>query len=156
VIDVGRTWIHPPATDAVHRCGSATFDVHHCSSSRVAVVATGEIDAVNCRALGHFVERHTRKSNQLVLDLRPVEFFGSAGFTALHFVSAHCARRDVDWAIIGGDPVRRLLAICDPEGELPLAEDLPSALTRLDRLAQCRHAVMWTGTSGWVAAGVGR
>lgn len=40
----------------------------------------------------------------------------------------HCARNDVDWMIIGSHPVRRLLSICDPEGELPLVDDLSSGL----------------------------
>jgi hypothetical protein len=40
--------------------------------------------------------------------------------------------------IIGSHPDRRLLSICDPDRELPLADDLSSALARLDRLAHRR------------------
>ena len=109
----------------------------------------GEVDAVNGRALGRYVERHTRSSRQLVLDLRAVEFFGAAGFTALYYTNVHCTRSDVDWVIVGSRAVRRLLSVCDPRGELPLVEDLSSALLRLDRLARCRHPVVWTGRSGW-------
>jgi hypothetical protein len=51
-----------------------------------------------------------------------------------------CAHSDVDWMIVGSPAVRRVLSICDPEGELPLADNLPSALERLGRLAQrCYH-----------------
>ena len=74
----------------------------------------------------HYVERHTGISKQLVLDLRAVDFFGGHEFTALYYISVHCARNDVDWMIIGSHPVRRLLSICDPEGELPLVDDLSS------------------------------
>jgi anti-anti-sigma factor len=107
----------------------------------VAVAVVGEIDAVNGRALGRYVERHTGISKQLVLDLRAVDFVGTQAFTALYYVSVHCVRSDVDWIIIGSHPVRRLLSICDPAGELPLVDDLPAALARLDRLAQCRHHI---------------
>ncbi len=131
----------PASADELQRCGRATFAVRHPSSTRVAVAAIGEIDAVNGRPLGHYVERHTGISKQLVLDLRAVDFVGTQAFTALYYISVHCARRDVDWIILGGPPVRRLLAICDPEGELPLADDLPSGLTRLDRRAQCHHSI---------------
>jgi hypothetical protein len=40
----------------------------------------------------------------------------------------HCARHDVDWLFIGGRTVRRIVAICDPDAELPLADGLAAAL----------------------------
>jgi anti-anti-sigma factor len=130
----------PAEADELQRCGRATFAVRHPSPSRVAVAVLGDVDAVNARDLGRYVERHTRISKQLVVDLRAVDFFGSQAFTALYYISVRCARSDVDWMIIGSPPVRRLLSICDPEGKLPLVDDLPSALERLDRLAQrCYH-----------------
>ena len=130
-------------------CGNATFAARRCSPTRVAIGVVGEIDAVNSRALGRYVQRHTGVSKQLVLDLRAVDFFGSQGFTALYFVSVHCARSDVDWVIVGDHPVQRLLSICDPEGELPLVSSLAAALTRLDRLARYRPEIIWNGRSGW-------
>jgi anti-anti-sigma factor len=143
------TDLSPVWTDEPERCGSAIFDVRRCSSNRIAVAVSGEVDAVNGRALGRFVERHTRRSTQMVLDLRAVDFFGSHGFTALYFISVYCARRDVDWTIVASHPVQRLLAVCDPQGELPLSDDLSTALLRLDRLAERRRDVVWTGRSGW-------
>ena len=127
------------------RCGPAIFEARQCSSTRVAIAVIGEIDAVNGREFGRYVQRHTRISKQLVLDLRAVDFFGSAGFTALYYISVHCARSDVDWVIVGSHSVRRLLSICDPEGELPLVDDLSSGLTRLDRLAQRRYHITPSG-----------
>ncbi len=84
-------------------------------------------------------------SKQLVLDLRAVEFAGAQVFTALYYVSVHCARRDVDWIIIGSRQVRRLLSICDPDGELPIVDDLAAGLSRLDRLAQCHYHAAGAG-----------
>ena len=131
------------------RCGSAVFATRPCSSNRIAIAVLGEVDAVNGREFARYVERHTRVSRQLVLDLRAVDFFGSQGFTALFYISVHCTRSDVDWAIVASPPVRRLLSICDPESELPLAEDLGAALSRLDRLAQRRTPFVWSARSGW-------
>lgn len=125
--------------------------MRHCSSHRVAVAVIGEVDAVNGRELGRYVERHTGISRQLILDLRAVDFIGSLGFTALYYISVHCSRSDVDWAIVGSPAVRRLLSICDPEGELPLAADLATALARLDRLAHRRQQFVWTSKTGWRA-----
>jgi len=59
----------------------------------------------------------------------------------LHYVSVHCARHDVDWLFIGGRTMRRIVAICDPDAELPLADGLAAALARLDHLGRCRHPV---------------
>ena len=104
----------PSSTDESERCGRAAFALQHLSAMRLLITVTGDLDATNARALGRFVERHTGMSTQLVLDLSDVEFFGTAGFAALHYVSVHCARHDVDWLFIGGPTVRRLVAICDP------------------------------------------
>jgi hypothetical protein len=94
-------------------------------------------------ALGRFVARHARVSKQLILDLTGVDFFGSQGFTALYYVSVQCARRDVDWMIAGGRTVLRILRICDPDEDLPLAGDIAAAYARLDHITKTRHAIAW-------------
>jgi len=131
------------------RCGAAIFSARLCAANRIAVTVVGEIDALNGREFGRYVERHARVSKQLVLDLRAVDFFGTAGFTALYYISVHCARSDVEWTIVAGPPVRQLLAVCDPDGEFPLAPDLSAALARLDRLTHGVAHVIWTAQAGW-------
>ena len=116
-------------------CGRATFAARRLSTSRLAVAVIGDIDANNGRGLGRFVEQHTGISRQLVLDLRAVDFAGTQAFTALYYISVHCARSDVDWIIVASHPVRRLLSICDPEGELPLVNDLSVRTGALDPLS---------------------
>ena len=141
-----RIYRADPATiDETQRCGRATFAARHVSSTRTAVAVTGEIDAVNGRDLGSYVERQTGISRQLVLDLRAVDFFGTQGFTALYYISVYCARSDVDWMIVGGPAVRHLLSICDPDGELPLVDDLAAGLARLDRNARSHHYAVSAG-----------
>lgn len=129
----------------LERCGRATFSVRRVSQTRMVVAVVGDLDAVNARALGRYVERHVRFSKQLIVDLRAVDFAGSQAFTALYYISVHCTRGDVDWIILGGHPVRRMLSVCDPEGALPIAEDLLSGLARLDRLAPCRYHIAPAG-----------
>jgi anti-anti-sigma factor len=139
---VGTIRLYRPAPDTAsepERCGRATFAVCHTSAARIQIGARGDIDAVNGRAFGRYVERHTDASRQLLVDLRSVDFFGSQGFTALYYISVHCARSDVDWIFIGSPAVRRVLRICDPDGELPAVVHIDAALERLDRLAISRH-----------------
>jgi anti-anti-sigma factor len=148
MVAIGTMRIHrlkSASTDELERSGRATFSVRRASATRMVVAVVGDLDAVNARALGRYVENHVRLSKQLVLDLRAVDFAGGQAFTALFYISVHCARGDVDWIILGSHPVRRLLSICDPDGELPLADDLLSGLARLDRLAQCHHHIARTG-----------
>ncbi len=131
------------SSDERQRCGRAVFLAHDLSAARVLVAAEGDVDATNHHELGRFVERHTRVSKQLVLDLTDVDFFGSQGFTALYYVSVQCARLDVDWMIVGGRAVRRILRICDPHTELPVVGDFADALARLDHVSKCRTTMPW-------------
>ena len=55
-----------------------------------------------------------------MLDLRLVDFFGTAGFAALHNINVICSRYGLTWSLKAGRQVRRLLEICDPDGALPL------------------------------------
>ena len=134
----------PADAQEAQTCGGADFAMHYVTPKRALVRVRGEIDATNRQALGRFVERHIRVSQELVLDLSDVDFFGSQGFTALHYISVRCADRDVDWMLVGNQSVRRILRICDPDGELPIVDDLGLALARLDHLARCRQPVVPT------------
>jgi anti-anti-sigma factor len=98
----------------------AAFSAHHGPGLTVTVVVEGEVDASNSRSLAAYIERHIAGSTHLVLDLRMVDFFGTAGFAALHNVNVICARGGATWVLHAGRRVRRLLEICDPDDVLPL------------------------------------
>jgi anti-anti-sigma factor len=100
----------------------AIFSACHLSESTVLVTVRGEVDATNNRALAGYVERQLSESARLVLDLTEIEFFGTAGFAALHNVNVICARYGVSWVLTVGPPLRRLLSICDPDNLLPLED----------------------------------
>jgi anti-anti-sigma factor len=142
-VRIGRP--DPASVDEYWHRGRATFAARRLSTSRLAVAVIGDIDAANGRDLGHFVEQHSGISRQLVLDLRAVDFAGTQAFTALYYISVHCARSDVDWIIVGSHPVRRLLSICDPDGGLPLVADLAAGLDHLTRSARCHQHVRTAG-----------
>jgi anti-anti-sigma factor len=97
-----------------------TFAASHLENSTVVVTVEGEIDATNNRALATYVEGRVSEATRLLLDLRLVDFFGTAGFAALHNVNVICSRYGLTWELLCGRQVRRLLAICDPDGTLPL------------------------------------
>ena len=96
------------------------FTAHRDAPSTVTVVVEGEIDASNSRELAGYVQRHIAGSTHVVLDLRLVDFLGTAGFAALHNINVICCGSEASWVLQAGRQVRRVLAICDPDGALPL------------------------------------
>mgnify|MGYP003694446271 CR=1 FL=1 len=97
----------------------AIFSACHLSDTTVLVTVRGEVDATNSRALAGYVERQVAGTSRLVLDLTVIDFFGTAGFAALHNVNVICARYGVSWELVVGSPLRRFLKICDPDNLLP-------------------------------------
>ena len=136
--------VHLPSAGEIQRCGLAVFSAQNLAAARVLVSVTGDVDATNSHGLGRFVQRHTRVSKQLILDLTGVDFFGSQSFTALYYASVQCARRDVDWLIVAPPAVERIVRVCDPDAALPVVPAITDALERLDHVAKCHHGIAWT------------
>lgn len=104
------------------------------------ISAQGELDAANAAQLADYVERCAASSTRLILDLTKLEFFGTAGFSALHRINVRCAGAGVQWAVVPNHLVSRLLRICDPDqalptcdsvDELPVANQEPRLLLKL-------------------------
>jgi len=103
----------------------------------VAVIsARGEIDASNADSLAQYTLGHVTGCRALILDLRDLDFFGAKGFSTLHKISAGCARAGIGWAVVPSAAVSLVLRICDPQGTLPAASTLATAL------AEQRHTAV--------------
>ncbi|MDA2891590.1 STAS domain-containing protein [Mycolicibacterium sp. BiH015] len=113
----------PTSFDLREEHHRATFSASQLSPSTVLVTIHGEIDATNSTALANYIEKRLGASRKLILDLQTVEFFGAAGFAALSNINVVCARRGVRWSLLAGTHVRRLLKVCDPRRELPVAQE---------------------------------
>jgi anti-anti-sigma factor len=96
--------------------------------SFVVITAHGELDASNAVQLADYVQRCAAHTNSVIVNLSGLEFFGTAGFSALHTINVRCAGADVRWTVVPSKAVSRLLRICDPDNTLPLAETVPDAL----------------------------
>ncbi|OBG86676.1 hypothetical protein A5699_21000 [Mycobacterium sp. E802] len=109
----------------------AQFDAQWLWPATTVVNVHGELDASNAAELTEYGTQHARPSGQLVLDMTAVKFFGACCFACLHTVNVRCAAENIDWVLIPGSAVSRVLRICDPEGTLPVSTGLPAALTKL-------------------------
>ena len=111
----------PIATAHISPLGGCTI--------RLAIIsAHGELDAANAQQFVDYALRHAPRTERLVLDLSGVEFFGTAGFSALHSVNVRCAGEKIQWAMVPSAAVTRLLRICDPDSALPISSSVDAAL----------------------------
>ncbi|WP_192860165.1 STAS domain-containing protein [Mycobacterium sp. MS1601] len=86
----------------------------------VAITVDGDIDAANAEAFARFAIAHIQPGRKLQINLTQLDFFGTAGFSALHAINVRCAAAGTDWTVSACGPVARVLRICDPNGALPV------------------------------------
>jgi anti-anti-sigma factor len=130
-MSVAQSWQKSRTAQFTTRLGSAA----------TVITAHGELDAANAGQLTDYVERSSRHSQRLTLDLRGLEFFGTAGFSALHRINVACSAAGIQWALVPGPAVCRVLRICDPDGTLPTSTSLVELLTE-DGLQPVRRGLL--------------
>lgn len=123
--------LHADTTLSTRRQDLVRFDTYRTDSSVAVVSAHGEIDQTNARTLTEYSLANLAPCRGLILDLTRLEFFGAAGFPALHLISVSCARAGIPWALVPGDAVSVVLRICDPDGLLPAVDTVSAALAGL-------------------------
>jgi anti-anti-sigma factor len=119
----------------------ARLNTHWMTSSVAMVSALGDIDQTNAHTLTEYSLAHLVRCRGLVLDLTRLEFFGAAGFSALHRISVSCAHAGTEWALVPGAAVSLMLRIGDPDGLLPAVDTVSEALAGLQGSAPKRDGV---------------
>jgi anti-anti-sigma factor len=110
---------------------AASFTTRFVQPSIAVITATGDLDACNAQEMVDYALRDVDRTQRLALDLTGVDFFGTAGFSALHTLNVRCAGAGVDWVLVPSAAVTRLLRICDPDSTLPFAATMSAALSQL-------------------------
>ncbi|STZ57776.1 anti-sigma-factor antagonist [Mycolicibacterium tokaiense] len=111
---MGVTMSTKPISTTFERAVVAWHDDH------VTITLAGDLDAANAEDFGRFVTAHLRPGRALHVDLSTLQFFGTAGFSALHMVNVGCAAAGIRWTVSASEPVARVLRICDPDRTLPV------------------------------------
>ena len=109
-------------------CHTAHFGTRWPQPSLAVITAHGELDAANAQEFVDYALRHATHIDRLVLDLTGVDFFGTAGFSALHTLNVRCAAEKIEWALASSPAVIRLMRICDPDSALPICASVQEAL----------------------------
>ena len=123
--------IRPASPDSLIEptdCQTARFATRWLLPSLAVITARGELDAANAQQFVDYSLRHAPHMDRLVLDLTGVDFFGTAGFSALHTLNVRCAAEKIEWALTPSAAVTRLLRICDPDSALPICDSVDAAL----------------------------
>jgi anti-anti-sigma factor len=111
---------------------TARFTTHWPDDTVGIITVEGALDASNSTAFANHVDDCAATGTRLVLDLSPLEFFGTAGFSALHTINVRCANASARWAMVTGEAVSRLMRVCDPDHTLPVADSIPEAIELLN------------------------
>ncbi len=107
--------------------------------SATLITVDGELDAANADQLAAYVQHSTGRCRRVILDLRGLDFIGTAGFSALHRINVVCSGAQVTWAMVPSAAVARLLRICDPDGTLPVTTPEREPLVPADRATPVRQ-----------------
>ena len=110
---------------------TATFTTRWLDPSVAVITAHGDLDASNAQKFVDYALRHAERTERLALDLTGVDFFGTAGFSALQTLNVRCADAGVEWVLVPSNAVSRLMKICGPDSALPSAATMPAALAHL-------------------------
>ena len=106
--------------------GPALFTTFWLPPEEAFVGVRGDIDVCNA---GEFLEYAWRdgRVNRLVVDLSECEFFGSAGYGAIHRLGERCVANGIRWALVPSRNVRRVVDICDEEATIPMHASVQAA-----------------------------
>ena len=102
--------------NATTNVGKPFRTVHRWSRLRPAsmITAHGELDASNATSSPITSRAASPIPASVIVDLSSLEFFGTAGFSALHLINVRCAAADLRWAVLPGKAVSRLLRSAIP------------------------------------------
>src|SRR6185312_396450 len=78
---------------------TASFATRWPQPSVAVITAKGELDAFNAHDLVEYALRDVESTQRVALDLTGVDFFGTAGFSALHTLNVRCAGAGVEWVL---------------------------------------------------------
>lgn len=110
----------------------AAFATRWLPPSTAVISASGEIDAVNAGDFADYALLHIDKAERVAVDLTDVEFFGTAGLSALKAIEGRCAADNIDWVLVPSKAVNRLLRICDLDSDWHTCYSVAAALSTLN------------------------
>jgi anti-anti-sigma factor len=118
----------------------------HARSVATVVAVTGEIDICNGELVSQNLRRFVAVGGPLVVDFAGVTFLGAQGLRDLFALESQFSEARVQWALVAGRPLRRLLQVSDPHHTILVVDSEDQALQQLaadreDRRRLLQHAM---------------
>lgn len=113
---------------ATVRFAGAYCEARPNDDSLIVVRVTGELDLANAEAVRRFVVVRVRSGRRLMVDLSEVEFAGTALLPTLAEVANTATRHGVEWVLLVGRAVYRLLWAADVVKHFPVVLSFDQAV----------------------------
>jgi anti-anti-sigma factor len=120
----------PDSTDKLIDCDGAWLRPSVQGGATIVQIG-GEIDACNGDQLSENVFRYAATASALVVDATAVDFCSLKGLRDLLELDQLCHDSGIQWALIAGGPLRRLLEATGVKSTLPVADSVSAALQSL-------------------------
>ncbi len=123
-----------PASDLAFRYGNPACDCDgamiraQCRHLALVVTISGEINEANVERVSQYIRHFILAEKPLVLDLNGVDSFAAQSISLLYAVDQDCRTAGVEWCLIAGQPVVRVLRTFDDPANFPIAGSVPEAL----------------------------
>lgn len=114
---------------APERLRTVRLATRRLDATTVVITVAGEIDAANTDALTNYLTAAATPGSRLVLDTTSLDFFAIEGVSTLQGIGDRFSAGGVRWVLVPGAAVARVLRVCDPQGSLPTATTVETALT---------------------------
>lgn len=114
--------------------GNPSFDCDRvrmrarCRQLATVVSVTGDIDGDNLSCVAEYARRFILAEKPFILDLSGVGSFAAEGLSLFYEIDGRCADADVEWSVIGSQPVLQVLRASGTLDAMPVTASVPEAL----------------------------
>lgn len=114
--------------------GNPSFDCEgvrmraRCRQLATVVTVTGDIDAGNMSCVADYARRYVLAEKPFILDLSGVGSFAAEAISLFYEIDDRAADADVEWSVIGSQPVLQVLRASGTLDDMPVTASVPEAL----------------------------
>lgn len=130
------------------RYGNPTFDCGgaqvraQCRHLATVVTISGAIDAMNVDRVTEYSRHFVLPDKPIVLDLSEVDCLAAQGIRFLYRIDDACRAAGVEWALVAGPAVARVLSVAADESMFPIVDSVRDALHCFADVISARRRLM--------------